>query len=470
MTEPNTAVGVRGMKPSHPHDPVSTCTATALRTRFPVPRKPHEEIDMVHSGLPDDQGLLLEVLRAVRGHSLPATALDALGMSGEHVDDELGVLVRRGLARQFPDPLGELRFQAIQEQPAQSHPPEGHGAGADTGVAGHAARTPAVTEALTTLVDYYTLRLNSLAEMLEPGKHAYSPLRSHAPVLRDRAEARAAFDQERATAPNVLTIAVELGLHDQAWQLAEALWPLLRSDGHAEAVLDTQTLGARAAHAVGHVYESTALSRCAWALTRLGRATEAIDHARNAHRLAVEHVDDLAQATALSMSARAFGVDGRFEEALRTGFEALGVDWRRNTARWVIGLRLRELAGFYQALGRLDHARRAARLAVRLIESNPVPRPAEHARALTVLATIHLDLRQAAEAEQALLRAGTLLDPLTDRLYLAEVNELRFRMAGVLGGDGEPYRKLAVAGFLAAGHRGRAEALRPASSPARENP
>lgn len=448
---------------THPNLPVAAVTD---RRHVPVELSWSTTMRTAEGDLPSTDRTLLGVVRAVDGPGLTADTIGLLGLPARHVDAAVRRLLDAGLVQQITEPGDIVRYRV-------PHLPSDDDADADATVPA-TPNPPAVTTALTRLVEHYLRLISAVAETLEPGKHAYSDLRATAALFPEAGTARALFDRERATTIAVLRLADDLELHDQAWKLAEALWVPLRSGGHARDVLATQRLAVVAARALGHVYEATALARCAWALTWLRRAREAIEHAQQAVALAEQHGDDWALATALSTQARALGADGRQAAALEMLDRCIVLDVRAGSPSWVVGLRWRHKAEAYWRLGGLDEARAAAATAVWLILADPRPRRVEAARALTMLAEILIDLGLAEEAHRELTRAAELLDVGADHVYRGEVHQLLFRTATTLGhARAGHHLALAVSAFDRAGHPQRADALReqlaapelPASTP-----
>jgi tetratricopeptide (TPR) repeat protein len=91
-----------------------------------------------------------------------------------------------------------------------------------------------------------------------------------------RATAIAWFRDHHDTIVALLRTVVEQEWgNDLGWSLAEAVWTLLHHDGHFDAVVQTQRLGAQDAARRGHVFAAVALCRQAHALRHLHRYDEA---------------------------------------------------------------------------------------------------------------------------------------------------------------------------------------------------
>ncbi|WNV85025.1 helix-turn-helix domain-containing protein [Umezawaea sp. Da 62-37] len=453
---PLTAVLLGGHLAAHPELPIAAVvdhahTLTALSWSIAMRMADHD--------LPPADRDLLGVLRHVGGPGLSADTVGMLDLSDHDVDRALRRLVDRGLLQQVTDPTGAVRYPATPAPEAVNDdtPVDQSGSSGDSSP----TLSQPVTQALTRLVAHYAGLMSSIAETLEPGKHAYSPLRQSATPFSDRGAARTVFDREHRTAMTMLPLAVDLGLPDFAWQLGEALWIPLRSGRHTEDVLTSQTLAAHAAHHLEHPYESTALARIAWAQSWLGRPADALVNVEQATAVARHHDDDRALATALSVWAQALIADDQLEAAVAMFDRCIDLDIRTGARPWVLGLRLRQQAPVLNSLGRPDQACRAARFAVGLILGDPRPRGFEAARALIVHAEILLDLGLVQLADDALIHADTLLDPDADRVHHADVQALLWQSATRLGHpDAEQHRARAIAAYDLAGHPQRAAELR----------
>ncbi|WP_246108215.1 tetratricopeptide repeat protein [Saccharothrix saharensis] len=450
-----------GQLAAHPELPVGLLAAR-YRDRDPEPAQTWTAaVTLAEDDLPAATRQLWRTLRALPVPDIGRDTIRVLAADPAGADAALTELVDRNLLAQTTRDHGDgdVRFHVPAILRATGGPPYDD---------------VEVIAALQRLVEYVAILATAASEAVEPGKHAVSPLRGLYRFA-GRAATREWFDREHACLLAVQRLAVDLDLDDLAWMLGEALWVPLRSGGHVADVLLSQRIAAEAVgrlgvHADGRRaqrYESTAWSRHGWALLRLGRPDEAAPVCLRAMGLADERGDDVALATALSTLAQAHIAAADPAAALPVLDRAITVDRRRGAPWWVIGLRWRHRAEARHALGDLVGARTAARIAVHLTLLNPVPRPVETARALTVLAAILLDLGDPDGARAEATRALGLLDPPTDRLYLAELHELIGRVETAAGAhdDAARHRALAAGLFEHAGHPQRASGLRAQHGP-----
>ncbi|WNV83047.1 hypothetical protein [Umezawaea sp. Da 62-37] len=429
---------------------------------------------MAEHDLPPADLDLLAVLRKIGDPGLTADTISLLDLPDHDVDQTLRRLIDQELLHQVTDPTGTVRYPAT---PAPDTAKDDDPASlSDTNHGPSSTVSQRAAQALARLVEHYTMLMSSIAETLEPGKHAYSDLRRSATPLADRATARMVFDREHhargGTVMAVLRLAVELELWEWAWRLGEALWVPLRSGRHIEDVLLSQTFAVRAARVagadddLGHPYESTACARVAWAQSRLGRTADAAALIEFAVAVAEGHGDGRALATALSVSAQTLVADNRLDDAVAMFDRCIDLDIRNSAPPWVLGVRLRQQASALSSLGRKKEACRAARFAVGLIFGDPRPRGFDAARALIVYAEILLDLGLTELADEALIDANAFLDPDADRVHHADVQALLWTTATVLGQpDAEQHRGRAITAYEQAGDSRRATELRAHPTP-----
>ncbi len=194
------------------------------------------------------------------------------------------------------------------------------------------------------------------------------------------------------------------GLHEQGWQLCEALWGLFLYRKYFQHWTASHRLGlASAQECENQRAEARMRVQLGTALRSLGQHAQAREHFTRALALAREEQHHIAEATALEQLALTDLAQGRPDAAIPAFAQARGIHKRIGVTRGValttrhIGEAHRDAGRYEQAVSELARAR--AMLAA-------LPDPYIEARVLTSLAQAHI---LAGRPEQA---AGPLTDAL----------------------------------------------------------
>jgi DNA-binding SARP family transcriptional activator len=219
--------------------------------------------------------------------------------------------------------------------------------------------------AVTRLLRWYLAMAETAADVISPQRYRISPGKPHTQrLLLDSVEAALTwYDSERAGVIAAIRQAAAAGLHDIAWQLAVALFPLFdRRDNWADcitahriAVDSTRAAGQRQAEA--------------WTAQNLGQALalvrdeEAFFYLEEALAIRREISDRVGEAqTAISL-AFAYNILRGPEAAFNHSLRILEI-LRRAGNRVLLGIGLTNHADYCLALGRLDEAADCSREAL----------------------------------------------------------------------------------------------------------
>ncbi|GAA4497789.1 XRE family transcriptional regulator [Actinoallomurus oryzae] len=262
-------------------------------------------------------------------------------------------------------------------------------------------------EAVRRLTDWY-LRTAVAADLaVMPGRwHLgghYDEARRGAAAFDGREDALGWLERERANLVAVVENAHDAGLHEAAWQLCEAMWPLFLLRKHYGSWLESHEVGLAAARECG---DAKAESRM---LTALGTAhlnrrdfRSAIDYNGRALRLDPPGGHPLGEASALEGLGVAEFATGHGERAIGHFARARAIHEELGRPRGV-ALMTRHLGEAESAIGRHDEAIAHFTAALRWFEAQE-----EHyhqARTLGGLATVYLRADRLGEAADALARA-----------------------------------------------------------------
>ena len=314
-----------------------------------------------------------------------------------------------------------------------------------------AERTAVVARAVT----WYLQRAVAADLVVNSGRWHLNPMYERAATSpRSHASAAAALDWLESNL-DALVAAVQAahdaGMHEQAWELCEALWGVFQRRRHFGQCISAHLAGLASAQDCGDLpAQSRMRVQLGLAFRALRRKGEAREQFLTALALARESGHPLSEATALEQVSLADLADGRAEDAI-AGFNAARVIHQRlGRRRGVamadrhIGEALRDLGSYEQALRALNEARlQFARLSDRYQE----------ARTLTIAGQTSLLAGRPADAVQSLTQALPIMTSLGSWYEQAGINRF-LATASAQGGDpcaAREYLGRALSGFEKAG-------------------
>jgi tetratricopeptide (TPR) repeat protein len=218
-----------------------------------------------------------------------------------------GTLVRAGLLE--GDDTGQYSFQDLTRLHARS--------------CAERYEEPETADAVVAVVlDHYLIRAADVYRTVMPREWRVGPIyeqiAGEPPFYSSSAEALASLAPERAT----LMAAVQAGVlshHDEvAWQLCEALWPLLLFGKHVTDTIQAYLWGLDAATRCGNAAARFRMHhRLGLAYNSVGRTDDAAEQGALALRAAREAGHRAAESDALFLTAIAHGAGGRQDDAVR---------------------------------------------------------------------------------------------------------------------------------------------------------
>jgi len=226
-----------------------------------------------------------------------------------------------------------------------------------------------------------------------------SPLRWHLNPMYARAageppayaSAADALDWLEAELPGLLAAvqaAHDAALHEQAWQLCEALWGVFLFRKHFRHWVSSHLTGLASAQACGDPRaEARIRVQLGTAFRNLGRSAEAREQFTTALSLARHAGQAIGEATALEQIALADMSDHHPDAAISGFTEAQAIHRRTGAARG-IAMTTRHIGEAHREAGRYGEAVRLLTEASRLFAA--LPDPYMEARALTSLGQTHL--------------------------------------------------------------------------------
>nr|WP_042186858.1 tetratricopeptide repeat protein [Kibdelosporangium sp. MJ126-NF4]CEL17620.1 transcriptional regulator, SARP family [Kibdelosporangium sp. MJ126-NF4]CTQ91152.1 transcriptional regulator, SARP family [Kibdelosporangium sp. MJ126-NF4] len=295
-----------------------------------------------------------------------------LGGSGSAAQNVLAELGRAGYVTQH----GAYRYQlhkVIQPASAQHDP-----------------------TVLRPVVEWMAQRATQAERIIQPHSWRLSSVyQMPGQVFTDADHAMNWFREHRVRLMTLLTLALDQGWNELAWQVAEPLWGLCRYAGQFHDELVSQQIAVQALDRLNQQRASVFHSRAAHAHTDLGQHEHAEREATLAIGQARAAKDRMALSTALYTRGRARHAAGDPRTALSDYQEALElaveVDSPRSKA-----LRHRRIGAALAELDETDRALAHLRQAVALMDS--ISDHVGHARALTELGRV---LRQAGHPYEA---------------------------------------------------------------------
>ncbi|WP_168211251.1 tetratricopeptide repeat protein [Actinosynnema sp. ALI-1.44] len=236
------------------------------------------------------------------------------------------------------------------------------------------------------------------------------PFPSHSDALRWLAV-------ERHNLLDAVRAAAQHGWDEATWEFCEALWGFFLHARHYDDWLEMHKLGIPAAQRTGNtVAEARLRTQLVLALAQLHRYDEALDEGAIALRLAKQAQDEFTEAALLFEVAGVFLSQGDLDAALRHFKQAEQLRLKIGTER-AVALCRRRIGETLVKLGRHDEA-----LTTLLDVASTFAEidRAEHARVLTILGSLYLDLDRVPDAASSLAEALRIARELGSDQYEAE--------------------------------------------------
>jgi tetratricopeptide (TPR) repeat protein len=277
--------------------------------------------------------------------------------------------------------------------------------------------------ALTGAVGWYLTQAVTADVVIGPGRWHLNPMyeqaRASPPAYAGPLAALAWLESELPGLLAATRAAHDEGLHEQTWQLCEAMWGLFCFRKYFRHWIDAHLLGlasAQACHdtrAEGRMHIQLGL-----AYLNLGQADQARAQFTAALTLARGDQHAMGEGTALEHLGLTDLTQGRTDTAIDAFTQARDVFERIGVARGVLGL-TRHIGDAHREAGRpgqaIKHLLEARRLAVTL------PDPYNEARCLTGLGRAYLDTGQPGKAERSLAGALAIMTHLGGRYEQARI-------------------------------------------------
>jgi tetratricopeptide (TPR) repeat protein len=247
----------------------------------------------------------------------------------------------------------------------------------------------------------------------------YAQARTARPVHAGPPEALRSLESELPGLVGAVRAAHEEGLHEQAWQLCEAMWGLFSYRKYFRHWIDSHVLGLASAQALGNTRaEARMRIQLGCAYLALGRQEQAREEFTRALALARRDRHRIGEATALEQVGLADLGLGRTDPAISAFTEARKIFLVIGVPRGVLGL-TRHLGEAHRDAGRHEQAVRylleARQLAVAL------PDRYNEARCLTSLGHTYLKAGQPRDAARSLEQALSIMVSLGGRYEQARI-------------------------------------------------
>ncbi len=271
--------------------------------------------------------------------------------------------------------------------------------------------------------------------VVSPGRWRLNPMYEQARRSRRAYDGPAvALEWLEAWLPGLLAAvhtAHDEGLHEQAWQLCEALWGVFLYRKYFQHWIGSHITGLDSARECGdRRAEARMRVQLGTAYRSLGRHDQARRHFTRALMLAREQRQHIGEATALEQLALTDLAQGRPDEAIGAFTEARGIHERIGVARGV-ALTTRHIGEAYRDAGRYPEA--VTELTRARVMLAALPDPYMEARALTSLAQAHLLAGRPGKAERPLAEALDAMGKLGSRYEQARIHRLLAEVASQLG-------------------------------------
>jgi tetratricopeptide (TPR) repeat protein len=290
--------------------------------------------------------------------------------------------------------------------------------------------------AITRSIDWYLTAAVAADLVVIPGRWRLNPryedARHAPPAYTGPNNALAWLESELPGLLAALQTAHDEGLHQQAWQLCEAMWGLFNYRKHFRVWLDVHTIGIASARACAHRRaEARMCDQLGFAFLNLGRHTEAGEKFTRALMLDQKEGHRIGEATALEhlgltgLAARCADEALHYFIRARAIFEEIG-------SQRGIALMVRHIGEAHRDSSRYGDAVSSLIEAARLFAA--LPDRFNEARALTSLGHVYLRAVRPGDAVQPLTEALAIMTGLGSRYEQARIHVL---LAGVTEGLGD---------------------------------
>jgi tetratricopeptide (TPR) repeat protein len=348
--------------------------------------------DVSYQALPAAAGRLYRLLSLIPGPDFGAgLAAAAAGISLEKVMHLLDALTAASLLEETAE--RRFRFHDLvrlhAREQARAEPEH--------------ERTAIVARA----VDWYLARAVAADIVIIPGRWRLNPMYDQARIspiaYHGPPEAVRSMESELPGLLAAVRAAHEEGLHEQAWQLCEAMWGLFAFRKYFRHWIDAHVLGLASARALGDARaEARMRVQLGHAYLNLGRPEQAREEFTRALTLARQERHLIGEATALEQVGLADLSLGRTDDAICAFTEAREIFQLIGVRRGVLGM-TRHLGEAHRDAGRHERAVQYLLEARRL--SVALPDRYNEGRCLTSLGHTYLDAGKPHEAVRSLEEA-----------------------------------------------------------------
>ncbi|PPK62550.1 tetratricopeptide repeat protein [Actinokineospora auranticolor] len=284
----------------------------------------------------------------------------------------------------------------------------------------HARHTAAADREERGMVEWYLGRAVAADLVIHPLREHLGPgyLRPGDPFP-DRASAMAWMGAERDNLRAAVNTAARHHWDELVWQLCEAQWGHFLHTRRYGEWIDMQLKGIAAAHRLGErLAEARLHTQAGFAYAKTGSYAEAEAHSHAVVRLAEATGDGPTEATALSQLGRIARETGDLDAAVGYFERARAVHERLGRVRGV-ALARRRLGELHSRLDRPERA--VEELTAAAAAMAELGDQAQYAKAMTLLATVHLGAGDTEEARRILAECLTSIQELESPQYEAEI-------------------------------------------------
>lgn len=349
--------------------------------------------DASYQALPDSTAALYRLLSLIPGPDFgPELAAATAGIDLGEAIRRLGALAEASLVEETAGQ--RFRFHDLVKLHARQQ-----------------AQAEELTNAIAGAVGWYLAQAVAADIVIIPGRWRLNPMyeraRASAPAYRSPPEALAWMESELPGLLAAVRTAHDEGLHEQVWQLCEAMWGLFSYRKYFRHWIDTHLLGLASAQACRDTRaEGRIRVQLGLAYLNLGQPDQARAQFAEALTLARGEQHSLGEATALENLGLADLTQGRTDEAIGVFTEARDIFEQIGVARGVLGL-TRHIGEAYRDAGRHEEAIQYLLKARRLAAA--LPDAYNEARCLTSLGHVYLNAGQPGEAKRALSEALVIM-------------------------------------------------------------
>jgi tetratricopeptide (TPR) repeat protein len=376
----------------------------------------HAAFEISYQSLPADAARLYRLLSLIPGPDFgPQLAAATAAISAE----EAGRLLDELSAASLLTETGEQRFQF--HDLVRLHARD------------HALAEPAGERTIATAraVGWYLATAVAADIVIIPGRWHLNPMyeaaRATAPAFAGPPDALEWMESELPGLIAAVRTAHDEGLHEQSWQLCEAMWGLFAYRKYFRHWIQVHLVGIASAHTCGNAPAEARLRvQLGLAYLNLNQPDQAHGEFLQSLALAREGQHRVGEASALEHLGLTELSRGQAEQAMRLFCQARDVYAQIGVARGVMGT-TRHIGEAYRDAGRPEQAVRCLLDARQLAAA--LPDPYNEARCLTSLGQTYLKAGEPGPAADALGEALLLMERLGGRYEQARIHMM---LAGVL--------------------------------------